>query len=136
MSKHQSGKFKAMSKANAGPQPNTALKPLCPTRWSVCDKAICAVLRQYENVLTTLEEVASSNRSDSGTRAYGLLERFNKGKTIIWFTLASEVIGELVCLNKSLQKQTETVSGIREAIEYVRASLQSKRNEESLCRRH
>lgn len=32
----QSGKFKAMFKANAGPEPNTALKPLCPTvsKWT------------------------------------------------------------------------------------------------------
>lgn len=34
----------------------------------------------------------------------------------------------------SLPKQTETIAGMRKAVEYVRASLKSKRNKESLCR--
>lgn len=68
----------------------SALKPLCPTPWTVYDKAIRSVLRLDKNVLTT-EEVISSNRLDGGTRAHGPLERLNKGKTGLGLMLISEV---------------------------------------------
>ena len=45
--------------------------------------------------------------------------------------LVLEVIEELECLNKSLQRRTETIAGIRGTIECVRSTLQGKRNEES-----
>lgn len=79
----------------------------------------------------TLEEMASSNKSDTGSRASGLLETFSKGKTVLGLMMGSEVIGELENLNKSLQKETQTICGMREALQYVRESLQAKRNEES-----
>lgn len=85
---------------------------------------------QYENVLSSLEEMAS-NGSDTGVRANGLRERFEKGKTVLGLLLALEVIGDLECLNKSLQKRTETISGMRSAIECITSTLQEKRSEES-----
>ncbi|XP_047666557.1 zinc finger MYM-type protein 1-like [Tachysurus fulvidraco] len=78
----QSGKFKSIfSAVAAGSEgPSTSLRPLCPTRWTVRGKAIKAVLSQYESVLSRLEEMAS-NGSNTGVRANGLRERFEKGKT-------------------------------------------------------
>lgn len=81
--------------------------------------------------MITTEDVSSSNRADVSTRASGLLETFSKWKTVLGLMLGSEVIGELEHLNKSLQKERQTISGMKEAAEYVNASLQSKRNEES-----
>lgn len=47
-------------------------------------------------------------------------------------TLASAVVGELECLDSSLQKKTQTVSGMQAAVEHVRSSLlQGKRNDMS-----
>lgn len=128
---NQSGKFKAMFEVKAGSEGHhTTLKPLCPTRWTVRGKAVNSVLCQYDSVLSSLEEMAS-NGSDTGVRANGLLDRFQKGKTVLGLLLASEVIGELECLNKSLQKQTQTIAGMQAAIEYVKSTLQGKRNKES-----
>lgn len=44
-------------------------------------------------MLTTLAEVAPSNRLDVGTRANGVRDRLNKEKTVLGLMLASEVIG-------------------------------------------
>lgn len=59
-----------------------------------------------------------SNQSSAGTgaKANELKERFEKGKTVPGLLLAVEVIEILECLNKSLQKQTETVAGRKSAI--------------------
>jgi len=92
-------------------------------------QAVDTVLSQYEAVLSTSEEMASVG-SDTGTRANGLLDSFQKGKTVLGMLVASEVLGELECLNKSLQKQSQTISGMQAAVKYVRSTLQKKRNEE------
>ena len=126
----QSGKFKAVFEgiAKSG-EHHTTLKPLCPTRWTVIGKAVNSVLTQYDSVLSSLEEM-SSNGSDTVVRANGLLERFQKGKTVLGLLLTLEMIGELECLNKSLQKRTQTIARMQAAIQCVKSTIKAKRNEE------
>lgn len=102
---------------------HSTLKPLCPTRWLIRDKAIHGVLNQYSAVLTSLEEMASAP-SDTGARANGLLDRFQQGKTVLGLMLAAEVTGELECLSKPLQNQTQTIAGMNAAVDCVRTMLQ------------
>lgn len=54
-------------------------------------KAIRVVLSQYESVLSSLEKMVSKG-SNTGVRANGLRERFEKGKTVLGLFLALEVI--------------------------------------------
>lgn len=111
------------------PEPMTTLKPLCPTRWTVQDTAIKAVLTQYDRVLCSLDKMAGST-SKSAASSSGLAEHFRKGKTVLGLTLASAVVGELECLNKSLQRRTQTVFGMLAAVDCVRSSFQEKRNDQ------
>ncbi len=129
---NQSGKFKRMFEniVTSENEPITTLKPLCPTRWTVRNSAIIAVLGQYERVLVSLEEMAKS-ASRTASTASGLFEHFSKSKTVLGLTLASAVVGELECLNISLQKKTQTVSGMQDAVDCVRSYLQGKRNDKS-----
>lgn len=128
----QSGKFKAIHAeiAHAENASFTAIKPLCPTRWAVRGKAITAVLTQYESVLASLKKMACGSSSTAST-ANGLLGQLSKGKTVLGLILASPVICELECLNISFQKRTETIAGMRAAVEVVRTSLKAKRDEAS-----
>ena len=123
-----SGKFKAIHAANPS---CTAIKPLCPTRWTVRGKAITAVLSQYGSVLASLQEMACGT-SNTASTANGLLGQFRKGKTVLGLILASAVICELECLNISFQKRTETIAGMRAAVQVVRTSLKAERDEASL----
>lgn len=45
--------------------------------------------------------------------------------------LAGAVIGELECLNRSLQRKTQTISGMKAAVSCVQYVLKDKRNEEA-----
>ncbi len=76
---NQSGKFKRMFEniVTSKNEPITTLKPLCPTRWTVRNSAIIAVLGQYERVLVSLEEMAKS-ASRTASTASGLFEHFSK----------------------------------------------------------
>lgn len=58
----------------------------------------------------------------------GLFDHFSKIKTALGLTLTSAVVGELECLNTSLQKKTWTVTGTQAAVDCVRSSPQGKRN--------
>jgi len=76
---NQSGKFKGEFASHLTSEgPTKTVKPLCPTRWTVRGQAVDAVLSLYEAVLCSLEEMASVG-SPNGTRANGLLDRFQKG---------------------------------------------------------
>ncbi|XP_010790523.1 zinc finger MYM-type protein 1-like [Notothenia coriiceps] len=127
-----SGKYKTkfINIATAASGTVSNLQPLCQTRWTTRTPAIWSVLRQYESVLLSLEDMAQTDASNTGVTARGLLERFGKGTTVLGLMLATEVIQELECLNCTLQKQTETVSGMLSAADCVRTTLRAKRTEE------
>lgn len=119
----QSGKCKSVFNATASSAKGSSasLRPLCPNRWTIRGKAITAVLSQQESDLSSLEQMESSN-----VKAHGLLERLQKGNTVLGPLL---VVDEMERLNKSIQKCTETIAGMRAAMGHVRSSLAEKRND-------
>ncbi|KAI4786533.1 hypothetical protein KUCAC02_037055 [Chaenocephalus aceratus] len=108
----------------------TSLKPLCPTRWTVHTPAIRSVLKQYESVLMALEEMASCSSPETSAKANGLHGTFLKGNTVLGLLMAEDLMGDLECLNTSLQLRKQTVSGMLEAVDHVKTSMQVKRMEE------
>lgn len=65
--------------------------------------AVHSVPKQYEAVLLSLEEMASTGGSETATKANGLVDRLQKENTVLGLHLALEVFEEMECLNKSLQ---------------------------------
>jgi hypothetical protein len=129
----RSGKFKNIfdiGSANVYETPTT-LKPICPTRWLCRYKSICTVLDQYEAVLCSLEEMSGSSKTDTATKAAGLLARFQQGSTVCGLKIASQLFGPLEQLNRSLQSTSITMSGMIEAAETVVAQLQMLRTDEA-----
>ncbi|CAK6970468.1 PREDICTED: zinc finger MYM-type protein 1-like [Scomber scombrus] len=126
-----SGKFKTIfcNIATSEHGSFTTLKPLCPTRWTVRVVAVHSVLKQYEAVLLSLEEMASTGGSETATKVNGLLDRFQKGNTVLGLHLAMEVLEVMECLNKSLQKRSITFAGMQAAVHCVKTALQEKRTE-------
>lgn len=86
-------------------------------------------------MLLSLEEMASSGYSETTITARGLLERFQKGTTVLGLILACEVIGELECLNYSLQTSTGTVMGMT-VVDCMKSTLKAKRSDEMFHRIH
>lgn len=121
-------KFNQIARADYGIA--SPLKPLCQTRWTVRHQAVTSVLKQYDSVLTSLEEMSNSNAPSAAT-ANGLHQQFLKGQTLLGLVLAGAVIGELECLNASLQRKTQTISGMKAAISCVQSVLKDKRNEDA-----
>uniref|UniRef100_A0A3Q3EIY1 DUF4371 domain-containing protein n=2 Tax=Kryptolebias marmoratus TaxID=37003 RepID=A0A3Q3EIY1_KRYMA len=127
----QSGKFKQLFHqiAKSDHETATTLKPLCTTRWTVRHSAIRSVLTQYDSILTALEEMAGRDSPTAAT-ANGLFQQFMRGSTVLGLVMAEAVIGELECLNSSLQRRTQTVSGMQAAVCKVQSTLSGKRSDE------
>ncbi|KAI4826772.1 hypothetical protein KUCAC02_030205, partial [Chaenocephalus aceratus] len=85
-------------------------------RWTVRTPAIRSVLKQYESVLMALEEMASCSSPETSAKANGLHGTFLKGNTVLGLLMAEDLMGDLECLNTSLQLRKQTVSGMLEAI--------------------
>ncbi len=128
----QSGKcktiFKDIATSNTGSF--TSIKPLCATRWTVRTPSIRATLAQYGSILTALEEMASSNVTDNtASRANGLLERLEKGNTILGLLLGQELLMRLEGLNLSLQARGKAISGMLKAVDYTKQGFLSLRTD-------
>ncbi|MED6249374.1 hypothetical protein ATANTOWER_013162 [Ataeniobius toweri] len=73
----------------------------------------------------------AKSTSNAASTASGLFQHFSRGNTVLGLTLASAVVGEPEWLNISLQKKTQTVSGMQATINHLRSSLKGKRNDKS-----
>ena len=82
----QSGKFQTILASVASNETDSVLtvRLLCPTRWTVRQRAIGKVVEQYEVILEALEEMAAST-GNVATRASGLKTTFVKGSTLLGF---------------------------------------------------
>ncbi len=109
---------------------SSALKPLCETRWTVRHNVIHSVLTQYDSILTALEEMAGTDSPTAAT-ANGLFQQFMRGSPVLGLVMAQAVIGELACLNSSLQRKTQTVSGMQAAVCKVQSTVNGKRSDEA-----
>ena len=85
---------------------------------------------QYDSVLTSLGELAE-NSSPSAASANPRQQQFSKGNTVLGLVVAETVIGELECLNTSLQRKTQTISGMHRAVGCVQSTLRSKINDDA-----
>ena len=63
---------------NTEKQLPSALRPLCPTTWTTRCQSIKSVLDNYSRLRDAFSEIASSDRSESGTKANGLLMTMEK----------------------------------------------------------
>ena len=82
-------------------------------------------------MLRSLEKFAQGGNTDSANKATGLLDRFEKGNTLLMLQTALQVFTPLENLNRVLQAESATLSGMVEAAEVTLAELQRLRTVET-----
>ncbi|XP_053323828.1 zinc finger MYM-type protein 1-like [Spea bombifrons] len=118
-----------------GPLKVIHIKPLCPTRWTVRVKSVKKVLDNYELILQTLEEFANSRGSgDVHSRARGLLQQFRQGKILLGLQISLTIMEILECLNKALQGNEQTISGLLASVQHTHDAIQKLRCDTSFER--
>jgi hypothetical protein len=103
------------------------LKPLCPTRWLCRTPAIRCIISQYRAVLNSLRSFSKSGNTDTAAKANGLLDRFEDGTTLLLLQIALSVCTPLENLNRVLQAESSTLSGMIQAAETTLTEFQQMR---------
>ena len=69
------------------------IKPLCLTRWTARHVAIEAVLKDYEILMETMEEINFTTHDEYGMKAGGILASMQKFQTYFGLQLAYTLFG-------------------------------------------
>lgn len=106
----------------------TRLQPLCPTRWVVRARAFNALLVNYESVIEALDNL-SDESGPAGAKAEGLSYKLRSFESLLYLAAAYKVFSVVEQLATVLQSKSMTLSGARESVSRVVASLTSMRCE-------
>ena len=125
-----SGKFKSVylndtSESDYEANSPGALKPICPTDFLTRSPAVKSVLKNYENILCTLQKAVKEFGTKTASRANGLNTAFSSPLTVLGLLISVPVLDVLEHLNATLQGSSVTVSGMLEAVDSAREQLQS-----------
>jgi len=108
----------------------SSLRQLCPTRWTIRASSFQSVLDNYVAVTTALEEIATTDKTDSGSKASGLLKSFTIFDTYFALHLGIEVFSRAEQLSQLLQKKKTNAAVAKSAADVVLENLQWLRTEE------
>ena len=107
----------------------SGIRTLCPTRWTVRNRAIQAILDNYETLRMTLEE-SSHGSDDCSRRACGMLALMDKFQTYFGLKLAFLVFSITEQLSLSLQGVQNSVDDCYVAANVTIQALKKLRKEE------
>ena len=82
-----------------------AIKPFCPSRWTVRTIAIEAVLKDYTILMDVMKETNLTTHDDNSLKAHGVLVALEKFDTLFWLKFGHLVLVlQKKYLNTSRQK--------------------------------
>ena len=104
-----------------------ALKSLCPTRWTVRNGSIDSVLKNYLNIMKTLEEVKGTD--EYAAKRDGLLEKMESFDTFFGLKLAHLLFGASEQFSTNLQAKDITIQEATRGAELLITQYKSLRTE-------
>jgi hypothetical protein len=106
------------------------LRPLCPTRWTTRHQSMKSVLDNYVTVQETLQQVASTEKSEAGTKANGLATVIQTFQFFFALRTAMTVFEATELLSKTVQSTAMTVTAASKAAQQTCLLLQRSRGDE------
>lgn len=121
------GLRKEISVDNGDAMPS--LRMLCPTRWTVRHSSIQSILRNYEILLSTLEEVEKGH-DDYAAKASGLHYKMERFDTFFSLKLSYLIFSATEQLSTNLQSKDITIQEAIKGATLLSSYLKSIRSEE------
>uniref|UniRef100_A0A1X7TXD7 Uncharacterized protein n=1 Tax=Amphimedon queenslandica TaxID=400682 RepID=A0A1X7TXD7_AMPQE len=110
------------------------LKPLCPTRWTARTAALEAVLKDYEVLTETQEEIHESTHDEYGMKAGGLLQSLEKFSTYFGIKLCHLLFNAAEQVSSTLQRKDITLSEALTAVESAKSYYQRIRLDDTFMK--
>lgn len=80
------------------------MRPFCPTRWTVKALSLNSVIHNYKNLTQYFEELAETDRTESGAKAAGFNRQLNQFDNFFMLNLLYQVLSCAETVNVALQK--------------------------------
>ena len=110
--------------------PNSSIRPLCPTRWTVRTGAMQAIVMNYETLQSTME-VSSHGTDDCSRRASGVLAVMDKFSTYFGLKLCFLIFSMIEELSVTLQSINTTVNDCYYSVDLCIRALERTRTDEN-----
>ncbi|CAL9706391.1 unnamed protein product [Knipowitschia caucasica] len=108
-----------------------ALRPLCPTRWTMTTASLRSIADNYSALLLFLEDLAQNDRGDAGGKANGLLLNLQKFGTFFSLNLMLKFFSRIETVSVALQKRQLHMQKAMQIIDTLRDDMKSFRQEAS-----
>ena len=108
----------------------SSLRQLCPTRWTVRATSMQSVMDNYNAILAALEEIASTDKTESGSKASGLCTSFTTFQTYFALNLGVAVFSRAENLSCLMQKKKTNATVAKSAADVLYENLQHMRSDD------
>ena len=105
------------------------LKPLCVTRWTVRSGAIDAVIKNYEIISSTLEEIGETSYGEPSQKASGLISLMDKFSTYFGLRLSHSIFAATEQLSRTLQAKDISAQEATIAVAKTASFIKSQRSD-------
>ncbi|XP_060861856.1 zinc finger MYM-type protein 1-like [Metopolophium dirhodum] len=85
----------------------TALRPFCPTRWTLRYSSLLSVMDNYNELLTFLSDFSKTEKNDAGCKAKGFLKQLKSSDTYIMLKIVISTISSMRDTFNILWKSTK-----------------------------
>jgi len=109
----------------------SALRPLCPTRWTMRVSSVESVLKNYSELISFLQDVSDTDRSDAGSKASGFVRQLLTFSTFCSLKLIYEVFSRSESLARSLQSPKLSLCKAQGMVNALTCLLNSRRSDDS-----
>ena len=109
---------------------STALRPLCPTRWTCREGCLASIIENYVALGDSLEAIAddSSSRSTVASTASGFARLLREFRFFFGVRLAHHVLRLTTPAMRSVQGQSQSLSDNLRLIESLHAAVSGQRD--------
>lgn len=106
-----------------------ALRPLCPTRWTLTTASLQSIADNYSALLDFLEDLSLNDRSEAGGKANGLHLSLQKFGTFFVLKVMLKFFSRVETVSVALQKRELHMQKARQMIDTLRDDIKSFRSE-------
>ena len=107
------------------------MKSLSLTRWTARTGAIDAIIKDYNVLLESLEEIHATTRDEYGLKAGGLLQSLVKFNTLFGLKLSYVIFSAAEQVSITLQKKTTILQEALVAVDAAKAYLTRIRSDDN-----
>jgi hypothetical protein len=109
---------------------STSLRPLCPTRWTMRISSIQSVLKNYNELISFLEDMSATEKGDAGYKAGGFAKQLQTFSMYFSLCMLNNVFSKSESASTMLQSPKLSLSNAKSCVDALSDLLTAQRNDD------